>query len=530
MSDRVTVRLSLLLVACALAVAGQADPPASGPASPRPPFTVGKATTVLTAPLRADGTIDYVKALNERYGRGVKADENGYALWLQTLGPASLNVDDRVLAELKKALGPMAAPEGAVPWQRYEAYLQAVHHLGGEELERAAKTLADARLTGWSDADHPALAAYLERHRPRLEELRQALGRPKWWKPFVVTDGGAALNAVEPGITDTREVGYIFCARATRCAAAGDFAGFCDNVRAAKQLALHLACQTSRLDRLVGSAVDTYASETLAGVAARGGLSADQCEALLADLRSAPVLESMVESVDVSQRWILLDTVAQVATGHHDLLHAKVTFPQENGATFSQIFSAVRVHETDWDAVLKGVNAAFDEEVAALRQPRLRQMLESSWQLDRRIAAWTSRDPAIPGGFDFQAIEGETRADYSERVGRGFLVVLMPSVSIWKGEVVRRRAVQQRAMVDFVLSAAAWKAKKGQWPATLAVVARDIPADRAKDMYSQDEAGTFQYVVKPEGIRVYSLGENGKDDGGRFDLDKKLDDLGVGVP
>ena len=77
--------LALVGIGCAgVAVMGQG---ASAPAGAtqaaasqartvgKAPFTVSKDTTGITGPLRADGTVDYVAALNERYGKGGDAGE-----------------------------------------------------------------------------------------------------------------------------------------------------------------------------------------------------------------------------------------------------------------------------------------------------------------------------------------------------------------------------------------------------------------------------------------------------------------------
>jgi hypothetical protein len=59
--------ISFLLTAVALACSGDVDPPGQQ-ARARPRLTVAKDTTYFTAPLRADGSVDYVAALNAHGG------------------------------------------------------------------------------------------------------------------------------------------------------------------------------------------------------------------------------------------------------------------------------------------------------------------------------------------------------------------------------------------------------------------------------------------------------------------------------
>src|SRR6184192_2449765 len=70
------VRLLVMLVAV-LGVSGFAvgdEAKADAPATPR--FAISKETTYVAGPVRADGTIDYVEAINERLSQGVTKENN----------------------------------------------------------------------------------------------------------------------------------------------------------------------------------------------------------------------------------------------------------------------------------------------------------------------------------------------------------------------------------------------------------------------------------------------------------------------
>ena len=49
-------------------------------------FTVSVATTGITSPVRGDGTVDYVAASNERYGKDVTPENNAFTRWLEVMG------------------------------------------------------------------------------------------------------------------------------------------------------------------------------------------------------------------------------------------------------------------------------------------------------------------------------------------------------------------------------------------------------------------------------------------------------------
>ncbi len=72
------MRLSIIVVAgllCAGAVSA-AEPGAL-------PFAIEKETTAITSPLRADGTPDYPRAVNDLLSQGVTPGNNGMVIWVQ---------------------------------------------------------------------------------------------------------------------------------------------------------------------------------------------------------------------------------------------------------------------------------------------------------------------------------------------------------------------------------------------------------------------------------------------------------------
>ncbi len=88
-------------------LAGQTAP-ATSPAAGKIPFTISKETTVATQPLMPDGTVDYVAALNERYGKGATPENNGFVVWLKVVGTEKLPAK----AEVLKMCGGSRAPGG----------------------------------------------------------------------------------------------------------------------------------------------------------------------------------------------------------------------------------------------------------------------------------------------------------------------------------------------------------------------------------------------------------------------------------
>ena len=109
-------------------------------------------------------------------------------------------------------------------------------------------------------------------------------------------------------------------------------------------------------------------------------------------------------------------------------------------------------------------------------------------------------------------------------MGQAILTIEMSS--LWKGDELYRRNRMRGEMVGAVVAAAGFRAEKGKWPATLGELGT---AGAVKDIYSKDGAEAVRYVVTEKGVRVYSVGPNGVDDGGVNGSAAKKDDIAVGV-
>ena len=88
------------------------------------PFSVSKETTAITSPLRPDGRPDYVAALNEKYGKGVMPENNGFVVWLKAVGTGENVLDPKIKDKVLKMCGAEETPAGAELWEGYSAYLK----------------------------------------------------------------------------------------------------------------------------------------------------------------------------------------------------------------------------------------------------------------------------------------------------------------------------------------------------------------------------------------------------------------------
>jgi hypothetical protein len=509
-----------LLILPALAFLGTTAFAQSAPATTpqKLPFTISKETTRITAPLRPDGTVDYLAALNQKYSQGVTPENNGFVLWLQLTGTGEHVIDPKGKKALLKMCGAADTPPGALVWESYADYVYRTKPVA--EATPIAEVIVPASKGPWRAKDHPDLASFLMKQEKLLTLAGQAVERPRWWVPSI-TDGRTALSALIPSLGLYRDVALALSARALLRAANGDIDACLADIRTVRRLARRVAGNLTLIDRLVGTAIEFQATAALAAVASGGSLTNSQCVQAGASFAELGPLSSFAESVDVPERFMNLDLLQWIAIGQGKQLN----FGTEGElADKPPAFDTIDQQAMNWNLVFKQDNAAFDDLVAMMRLPRLSDLRSAVTTFEKRYKS--DPEEAARGWRNFHRLSDEPPAAYAQRVSRVFMHNLVPTFE--NASMLERRADQQTQMARLLLAAAQFKARTGHWPATLADLVPAYIKDLPKDIYSPDDA-PVRYLLTPAGPRIYSIGTNARDDHGLHDSPDH-DDLAIGTP
>jgi hypothetical protein len=442
-----------------------------------PPFTISKETTAITAPLRDDGSVDYVAALNQRFGQGVTPENNGFVLWLRVMGTRGTPQSTR-----KQTLALCGVPEQT--------------NLGPGWKDFTGKTPLDEQpMRMWKAQDYPAYAAYLARQEDVLAFAAQAASKPQWWAPSVSLDG-TVMQILLPELNPLRGVSLTLCGRALLRAQQGDFDAFLADVMTVKRLGRRASGWTI-IGHLVANGIDDLADQAIGATAGAGVFSSEQCAKLAKALDGVEPMPPLWQATDVGERWSMLDWTESIAMGKLGVLDDRNAQSRE----WARPFKELDRDSVDWNVVLQRLNGVSDEVTAIMKTPSVkdeqiaRQIFD--WKMEK-IRANLQAHPSLAKEAE------ETNQAYTQRVADAILSAISPS--LWRAQDTCRRGSMREIMARAVVAAAQYRADKGNWPDKLQDLVPAYLPQMPLEMFSAADTDPIQYQRTDLGILLRARG------------------------
>jgi hypothetical protein len=497
-------------------------PPADGSV---PKLPISKETTYVNGPVNKDGYIDYEAALNDRLSKGIPPERNANVLLWKAFGPQPQG--RRMPSEFFKRLGIQEPPLKGDYFIGLENYIKRQHPgdatfapaleekpsptkvLVGKvqhELERAIRQ-------SWTAKQCPQLAAWLAINAKPLALVIEATRRPDYYNPLVRPAPGAELIGAElHGVQQCRELAIALAARAMRLSGEGKHEEAWQDLLACHRLGRLIGRGGSLIEPLVDIAIGEIAIGAMLGYLDSPGLTAHQVELAFEDFKKLPPTSPIADKMDLTDRCTLLDYLQNVHRSRQD--------GAEQDAMEKIGFAMV-----DWGTLLRATNRWHDRTVTMLRikDRPTRQKQIAQFTIDLRTAIKESKDmeglrKEIAGGGDRGKVLGE-------RMAKAFLAMI-PAF----GMVQERadRDVQAHKNMQLAFALALYQRHHGRYPAKLDELAPKYIAKVPEDVFS---GKAIVYRSSANGYLLYSVGVNGRDEGGRGPEDSPPgDDLSVRMP
>ena len=502
-------------------------------ARPEVPFTISKSTTYITAPLGPDGFPDYLAFVNERYGKGVTPENNAAVLAWRAVGPKE--VKEPLRPEFFRLLGTEPLPADGkyfVAWPDYTKELvekelsdrsakRTTYNQRAREQELMAQ-FQRAAIAPWSAASLPAVAQWLKQNDAPLALLVAASKRPRYFSPLVAADEPRLLGANNVlAYYQIRGSADTLCRRAMLRLKEGKTADARDDLLAACRLARLLAQQPSDRQWLNARTLDRYAATGLLALFHFGPKNIEDARSLDRQVQQMADLPDPAKFFDVETRLLYLDFFVTT-----------VRQAQRTRNPLDVLVSRALVDPvlTDWDGAMALGNARCD---------RIDQLAkESDWARQAKAARSIEDDWALLGkdkgdrprlGQVLRSPRGAYGRFYSEKL-LSMVFPLLPHILRLRNQNTTRLQLLRLASTINV-----YRAEHGAYPKTLTDLTPKYLATLPVDFY---HGNPFRYRAQGDGYILYSVGPNGKDDGGRTGgkcpaqpaRQEPWDDVGITVP
>jgi hypothetical protein len=478
---------------------------------PRLRLTVSKETTYFTAPLRQNGAVDYLEALDRHYAKGVTADTNAVVPLLRAFGGKEIPKAAR--AEFYRRLGIKPLPDNGMFVSPGSIWAGKLTGVARKRAEKRWFEQWDIALQGpWKASDAPLIAKWLKANAKALALIHKASRCPHWYLPYIPFEQPRSLvNVIEVRLSMyayIRECARVLAMRAYLSLANDNVESAIKDVLVVHRLAHLVDRDGFVLGSLVASAVNPIATASAARLIQSGRMSYKQAIGYRKELEALGPFKGLDEAYRVGERCYTLDFTFLIWRNHIEDLFDGESFPAE----VKKHLHGTLADNFELDTVLRTVNSTYDRvvEVASIRNPVKRRV--AARRIKQEYAALVSRSSEVP---DAVRVARPTKASRKyASVWLGGALVCFGSTDFATQLNIQDVANTRYDLTRVALALAAYRAEHGKYPEHLPPLVpryiRGLPEDRFTGK-------PFKYRLKKKGFLLYSVGENGRDDGGKPD-------------
>ena len=504
--------------------------------NPGKTIKISKETTFVTEHLNALGLPDYVAALNARQGAGVTPETNTVVKLVEAMGPRPEQVSMEFHEAMAAALGITPLPEHGPYLASITDYLNALPEPPAElqpRIQAWIDNLSAAQNGKWQTADYPDMAGWIHKNEIPLQELREGLQRPHYYRPVVVLperagQPGQLISQLLPDVQSCRQMGRLLTARAMWHLGEGRVDEAIQDLLDGHRLARKVVQGWTLIEGLVGIAIEAMTSHAAQALLIDPQLTAAQARFYreqLEQLGPVMTIEQLARTIDQGERLMGLDFVIGIASGQ---LMAD-DLDSMGLQSFETVFRIINTVGVNWNRVLSELNQHYDKLVQACEFPeradRLHRLKEISRELDlqrTQIIGWEGGVYLLLGGSGARG----------QALAATLCGLLSPAIEQYH-EAMDRSTMRYETLL-IALALAEYHRTHGHYPTDLNHLKPEYREAFPDDLYS---GNPLIYHVSDDGLemKIYSVGKNGIDDNGprEGDLDatgKRSDDIGFVDP
>jgi hypothetical protein len=504
-------------------------PDSKPPVENRPRITISRETTFITGPLRPDGYPDYVAALNRHCSRGVTPENNAAVPFLKAMGPRQIKPERREAYFQMLGIAPL--PEER-DYFRSASDQVARQKSGNAPNDSDMNPLYEQQSAimrrPWSRQEFPVWAEWLDVNERPMALLTEASKRPRRYNPWFYDEkeDGIAVDIVI--IQQSREAARAFAARAMLRLHDGKVDEAWADLSACHRLARLVGQGPTYVELLVAITIDAIAHERDCVLIEHANVPAARIVAMRQELASLPSLFNVVDAINIGERVFLLSYLFAAArktpTERNEFLTRLESLGQLGGkesSTVKPILHTLPDAGIDWDTVFRVGNSWFDRGVKALRLSDAVERRKAIADIGNRFRQLQTSVKDVSSLSDLPPAERRKAA--SEKLGES-LVVTSAMAFFQTHDIVMNRATMSSGLTQLAFALAAHRADHGGYPEELGDLRPKYIPCVPKDAFNND--ADLHYARHDDGYLLYSVGPNGRDDGGKSVEDCKKGDEG----
>lgn len=520
-------RLSLLTVigltlsGWCLAQDKEGEPAKSKAAVPPPKITISKETTRFTEPLRPDGFVDYLAAVNRNFSQDITAENNACVLLYQAMGPRPEG-GNRQPDRFFQLMGVEPLPDEGQYFQSLGNWIEgrpnvkvdvnAIYDMQSKSSERP-----------WKMGDFPLIAVWLKDNEAALQTVTAATERTRYFSPLVTSDAKPDASLIEvllPGVQKSRELARALASRAMWELAEGSQVDAWRDLMTMHRLGRLVGQGPTLIEYLVGVAIESMAINGELRFLSETKPSAKMLAMYRKQLDRLPARAIVADKIDTGERSMFLDVAHRMARGQMGL--QEIANGGDNNSLIEKLAEGAIFQTVDWDVLLKSANKWYDRISEVSRKPDYleRSAAIKKFEQDLKEVVAKSRGPgallALLGG----------KPAITQTMSDVLISLLLPAVT--NVLAAEGRVIMRMQSLELAFALAAWRSEHDSYPESLDALAPKYLAKVPNDLFNGQP---LKYERTADGYRFYSIGQNEKDEDGRsFDDNPRGDDLVVKMP
>lgn len=473
--------------------------------------------TVFAGPVREDGTIDYVAALDAHYRKGVTKDNNAYRglFMLTQRKPDGEDWEHDEYEAKRQALEITPAELDAAPhFISWHDHAEAFGHDEGALYDIEAEALL-----GPIDSD--ILRDYekwVQKSEPCFEFAAQTVSKSAYWMPVTSDEPGLVVAVMLPSLGEHRALARGLQAWVYQSAKQGDFDKTLGGIKTLRLLAWHQSKDWSLISSLVSISIDALTMQTIQRLIEHRLLPADKLAELDVLLRGRAPRVPLAESIGIGETCMGLDAFMQILAGRVGVdelmggggaddgpmgkILASGAFDVNRGLRQlrMQYLQMYRIAKIEDYAMRQRLTAQFEE-----------QFENGTLQEDLFVQVGDAR---VPNPALLVSVEKRTDA-----LADLFTTIMFPALGAATNTETRFMAGERCTFTAIAVER--YRLKHGKLPASLGDLVPEYLDALELDTFANEP---LRYKITEKGFMVYSVNDNMVDDGGVDDRDREDND------